>query len=106
MEFDLLMQYYKKLRHQMSLIDAHELCHQFSNIELVIHYDTILLQHKDIFEKYVPELILIRLASHLLSGKTHLFHEMLGVLENHRDVGMDTITMEIQVAFLRRQLGM
>ena len=103
------MQYYSKLCGQLSLMDADNLCDLFYAVELTTVHEmtlTLILQLHSISEKYVPELILTRLASCLLSGKTHLFYKMLKILKEHRDVSIRTITVEIQVALHRRLIGM
>ena len=98
--FDVLMGYYSKLHDQMNLIDADELRDRFYSVELITHSDRISIQRK-----HIPDLILTRLASYLLSGETHLFCKVLGVLHCYEHVAICGIAVEIQTV-LNRLFGM
>ena len=106
MEFDIFMQYYSYLRDQLNLIDVDKLFDQFYGIQLITHDDHMALQHQFHYKKCVPDLILTRLASHLLSGETILFHKMLEILNMYSGVSTYNKAIEIQVVLHRRLLGM
>ena len=105
MEFDIFMYYYSYLRDQLNLIDVDKLFDQFCGVQLITH-DDMSLQHQYRYSKCVPDLILARLASRLLSGKTHLFHEVLEILKMYSGVSTYNKAIEIQVVLHRRLLGM
>ena len=74
------MQYYKKLTAQMGFIDADRLCVLFLHAGIITHSDEQFIQSRHI--PGVHEIILIRMANHLLSGNTHLFYKMLEILKS------------------------
>ena len=92
LEFDILIQYYGKLRDQMRLIGANKLRDWFVNAEIT---DVGIYTHA--FMMYEPEeKILIKVASRLLSGETHVLYLMFETLQNHSDLFHDLVS-EIQV---------
>ena len=91
--FDILMQYYSKLRDHMRN------CYLFEDSGIVTFKD-----RRFISDKYNAELILTRLANHLLCGKTNLFYEMLGIIQSvPYHIGHDLVA-EIQLVL--KQNGM
>ena len=97
-ELDVFMQYYRKLLAQMSLINVYKL--QFSYLEAgIIAVNDIKLI---IFHHYkttpgvcIQEIILIRMANHLLSGNFILLHKMLEILQSCGNPIIDRIVGEI-----------
>ena len=92
MEFDILMQYYNKLRDQMSLIDSQKLHDWFCCAGIITRTS----------RNYTPEMKIAKMASHLLSG-TYIFHIMLETLRNHSDIFHDLVS-EIQVVLDQKLL--
>ena len=88
------MQYYTALRDRMRLIDAHEFRDWFANTEIITHDDVAIYKHA--FMMYGPEIILTKMAGHLLSGKTRLLFIMFETLRNHSDIFHDLVS-EFQV---------
>ena len=91
-EFDILMQYYNKLRDQMSLIYFRKLHDWFVNAGIITHGGRM----------YVPEIILTKMASHLLSG-TCVLQIMFETLQKHSHIFHDLIS-EIQIALDQKLL--
>ena len=92
--FDILMQYYSKLRDQMS---AHDYSCLFADAGIITSEDkrfiNSLISLKD---SIAAELILTRLANHLLCGKVSLFCKMLEILQSQPG-GINHLVAEIQV---------
>ena len=78
-ELDVFMQYYRQLLTEMSLIDADK-CYSYFKAGIITDNDMKMIQfHPGV---YMQEIILIRMANHLLSGNINLFHKMLEILRN------------------------
>ena len=101
MEFDVLMQYYSKLRDHMRLIDADKLYDWFVSTE-IITWDPIKI-YKDAFMAYGPEIILTKMACYLLSGKVCILHIMFETLQNNDD-NFHTLVLEIQAQLNQKLL--
>ena len=91
-EFDILMQYYRKLRDRMSQIQFNVLHDWFVNAGIITHDD----------RSYAPDIILTKMASHLLSG-TCVLQIMFETLRRHTDIFHD-LESKIQVALDQKLL--
>ena len=97
LEFDILMEYYNKLRGQMKLIDAYKLCDWFASAEIIAHDNVGSYAHAHAFMMYGPqEILLAKVANHLLGGETHVLYIMFETLQNHSDL-FHNLVSEIQV---------
>ena len=95
------MQYYSKLKSRITTI--HHLSSSFDGIITLKDRKVILIWEKE----YAAELILIRLANHLLCGKTNLFYEMLEILQSRPDDISDDLITEIRLVLdLTMPIGM
>ena len=90
MAFDILMQYYSKLSDQISLVDADELCAWFTDAGIITRDDMEFIKTQGVVNK--AEVMLTRLASHLLNGDTTLFYKMLEIIQIHGVINNDLVT--------------
>ena len=97
--FDILMQYYNKLRDQISTHP--DLCYLFKVSRFITLEDWRFINWE---HKYAAELILTRLANYLLCGKTDSFYKMLDILQSRTDVISHDLVAEIQLVL--SQIGM
>lgn len=95
-EFDTLMQYYCKLNDQMSLINGDKLSLWFTDAGIIMYDYETLIECDFISKIHIPDIILISLASHLLSGENTFFYDMLDILQNHAD-GSHDLVAEINI---------
>ena len=86
--FDILMQYYSRLRDQMI---PH--CYLFKDSGIITLEDERFINSSF----YAAELILTRLTNHLLCGKTNLFYKMLEILQSPSHVIRHDLVSEIQL---------
>ena len=91
-EFDILMQYYCKLRDKMRRIDFDKLHDWFVNAGIITHDDRM----------NEPDIILTEMANHLLSG-TCVLQIMFEILQKHSGIFNDLVS-EIQVALDQKLL--
>ena len=91
------MQYYSKLRDQMSTHP--DLCYLFEDFGIITLEDMRFIKSSSRYEKklIISELTLTRLANHLLCGKTNMFYEMLMILQSRRHVIHHDLVDEIQL---------
>ena len=91
------MQYYSKLRDHMST--HYYLCYFFEDSGIIASEDWRLINSSlSLMEEFnAEELILTRLANHLLCGKIGLFYKMLGILQSEPDVISHDLVAEIQL---------
>ena len=100
--FNIFMQYYNKLRVQMSYMDAKEFCPWLLENGIITKSDMEFIQshyYKRIPKAYKPEVILTRMVSHLLNGETNLFYKIIGsfILWNYANATMLSLCAEIHV---------
>ena len=96
------MQYYNKLKVQMSYMDGNEFCPWLLEKRIITESDMKFIQscsYKHIPMAHKPEVILTRMASHLLSGVTDIFYKLLEifVLRKYADVTLLGLFAEIHV---------
>ena len=93
------MQYYSKLTAQMDMefIDVDELYYA----GIITNHDIKFIRsrhYKPISKVYKPEIILTKMANHLLRSNKGLFDKMLKILQYHADVTLLHLVSEIQTA--------
>ena len=91
------MQYYRKLTAHMGLI-ADKICVSFLRARILLVMDKLFIQSHHIPGVCKQEIILIRMADHLLSGNTNLFYEMLEILQDCGVPIIHRLILEILVA--------
>jgi len=81
MEFEILMQYYNELTSTLRDF-IHRLCLELQDAEIITSDD------KDYVKSHIyeSEVLLTRIAHHLLSGKTNLFYKFLEIMQITRVV--------------------
>ena len=94
-ELDIFMQYYGKLMVQMSFEDVNELHFSYWEAGIMADNDIKLIYYETTPGVYIQEIILIRMANHLLSGNFILFHKMLEILQSCRNPIIDRFVGEI-----------